>query len=111
MHTGTDFKATRGTPIQAPGMGKVVFAGRNGGYGKSVEIEHPSGVVSRFAHMSRIAVTKGQTVTARDTIGYVGSTGRSTGPHLHYEIRIGDKPLNPARFLTAGETITPIIEN
>lgn len=111
MHTGTDFKATRGTPIQAPGMGKVVFAGRNGGYGKSVEIEHPSGVISRFAHMSRIAVTKGQTVSARDTIGYVGSTGRSTGPHLHYEIRIGDKPLNPARFLTAGETITPIIEN
>lgn len=111
MHTGTDFKAPRGASIRAPGPGTVVFAGRNGGYGKSVEIEHPSGVVTRFAHMSRILVTKGQKVSAREPIGRVGSTGRSTGPHLHYEVRMDDRPLNPTRFMEAGEEIKPLLEN
>ncbi|WP_037545269.1 peptidoglycan DD-metalloendopeptidase family protein [Stappia stellulata] len=111
MHTGTDFKAPRGASIRAPGPGTVVFSGRNGGYGKSVEIEHPSGVVTRFAHMSRILVKKGQTVTAREPIGRVGSTGRSTGPHLHYEVRMDDRPMNPTRFMDAGERIKPLLEN
>ncbi|SDU17247.1 peptidoglycan DD-metalloendopeptidase family protein [Stappia sp. ES.058] len=111
MHTGTDFKAPRGANIRAPGPGTVVFAGRNGGYGKSVEIEHPSGVVTRFAHMSRILVKKGQTVAARAPIGRVGSTGRSTGPHLHYEVRMDDRPMNPTRFMDAGERIKPLLEN
>lgn len=109
MHTGMDFKAVTGTRIVAPAPGTVTFAGRNGGYGKSVEILHPSGVTTRFAHMSRISVSKGQKVAARDLLGHVGSTGRSTGPHLHYEIRIDDKPLNPSRFLRAGEKIRPLL--
>lgn len=109
MHTGMDFKAVTGTKIVAPGPGTVVFAGRNGGYGKSVEILHPSGVTTRFAHMSRISVSKGQKVAASDVLGRVGTTGRSTGPHLHYEIRIDDRPLNPARFLRAGEKIAPLL--
>jgi murein DD-endopeptidase MepM/ murein hydrolase activator NlpD len=109
MHTGMDFKAVSGTNILAPGPGTVVFAGRNGGYGKSVEILHPSGVTTRFAHMSRISVSKGQKVSTRDVVGRVGTTGRSTGPHLHYEIRIDDRPLNPARFLRAGDKIAPLL--
>lgn len=111
MHTGTDFRAPRGTAIRAPGPGTVIFAGRNGGYGKSVELRHPGGIVTRFAHMSRILVKEGQTVSALETIGRVGSTGRSTGPHLHYEVRIDDRPEDPGRFLRAGETLKPLLEH
>jgi len=111
MHTGTDFRAPRGTAIRAPGPGTVVFAGRNGGYGKSVELRHPGGIVTRYAHMSRILVKEGETVSALQTIGKVGSTGRSTGPHLHYEVRIDDRPEDPGRFLRAGETLKPLLEH
>ncbi|WP_186389271.1 peptidoglycan DD-metalloendopeptidase family protein [Stappia sp. TSB10P1A] len=109
MHTGLDFRAATGEVIRAPAPGKVIFAGRNGGYGKSVEIRHPSGVVTRFAHMSRISVNEGDTVATGARLGTVGSTGRSTGPHLHYEIRVNDRPLNPARFLRTGEKISPLL--
>lgn len=111
MHTGLDFRATTGVTIRAPAPGKVIFAGRNGGYGRSVEIRHPSGVVTRFAHMSRVSVSEGDTVSAGDPLGAVGSTGRSTGPHLHYEIRVDDRPLNPARFLRAGEKIATLLDD
>uniref|UniRef100_UPI003BAAC9EA peptidoglycan DD-metalloendopeptidase family protein n=1 Tax=Stappia sp. TaxID=1870903 RepID=UPI003BAAC9EA len=111
MHTGLDFRGATGTTIKAPAPGKVVFAGRNGGYGKSVEIEHPSGVTTRFAHMSRVSVTKGETVGLGETIGYVGSTGRSTGPHLHYEVRINDRPMDPMPFIKAGRKLSPLLRN
>ena len=111
MHTGLDFRATTGVTIRAPAPGKVIFSGRNGGYGKSVEIRHPSGVVTRFAHMSRVSVSEGDEVAAGDPLGAVGSTGRSTGPHLHYEIRVADRPLNPARFLRAGEKIATLLDD
>lgn len=109
MHTGIDFRAPTGTAIRAPAPGRVVFAGRNAGYGKSVEIEHPSGLVTRFAHMSRIAVEEGDHVKAGEILGQVGSTGRSTGPHLHYEIRQGDRPLDPLPFLRAGESLAALL--
>lgn len=109
MHTGIDFRASSGTPVKAPASGKVTFAGRNGGYGLMVEIEHPSGIVSRFAHMRRILVKKGDVLEVDQALGLVGSTGRSTGPHLHYELRIGEKAINPRKFLNAGYRLASVI--
>lgn len=104
-HTGVDFRETAGAPVFATGPGKVVAAGANGGYGLMVEIDHGNGVTTRYAHLSAILVKTGQTVPVRKTIGRIGSTGRSTGPHLHYEVRIDDDPVNPVRFLRAGEQL------
>lgn len=105
MHSGLDFKAPTGTSVYATGPGKVVKASWTGGYGRLVEIEHAGGIRTRYAHLSRISVKKGQYVEAGAKIGKVGSTGRSTGPHLHYETRMGKKPLNPSRFIKAGKRI------
>jgi len=105
MHSGTDFRAPSGSDVLAAASGKVVSAGWNGGYGRMVEIEHASGFTTRYAHLSQILVQEGQTVAVGDTIGKVGSTGRSTGPHLHYEVRRNDSALNPIRFLKAGRNI------
>lgn len=102
MHSGMDFKAPRGTPVQATGDGVIVKAGRNGGYGKVVEIRHKDGLISRYAHLSRITVKNGQKVRVGQTIGKVGSTGRSTGPHLHYEVRQGKTARNPSRYMQVG---------
>lgn len=102
MHTGVDFRAEHGSPVRATAPGKVVTAEYSGGYGNMVEIEHIGGVSTRYAHLSAIAVSVGQTVAAGAVLGRVGSTGRSTGPHLHYETRINDEPLDPTRFLKAG---------
>lgn len=108
MHTGVDFRAETGSPILATGPGKVVAAEYNGGYGNMVEIEHTNGLSTRYAHMSAIAVTVGQTVKAGAVLGRVGSTGRSTGPHLHYETRINEEPVDPTRFLKAGARLVGI---
>lgn len=108
MHTGSDFRAETGTPIYATGAGKVITAEYSGGYGNLVEIDHGNGLVTRFAHMSAIVATDGQTVQAGTLIGRVGTTGRSTGPHLHYETRLHDEPLDPARFLRAGEKLAAV---
>ena len=108
MHTGADFRAETGTPIYATGAGKVITAEYSGGYGNLVEIDHGNGLITRFAHMSAIVATDGQTVQAGTLIGRVGTTGRSTGPHLHYETRMHDEPLDPARFLRAGEKLAAI---
>ncbi|KZM47873.1 M23 family metallopeptidase [Labrenzia sp. OB1] len=108
MHTGIDFKAAYGTRVFATAPGTVVGAGRKGGYGKMVEIRHANGFVTRYAHLSRLRVAKGDHVLAGDLIGNVGSTGRSTGAHLHYEIRRGDKPSNPAAFLSAGDKLAAL---
>lgn len=105
MHTGVDFRADHGSPIRATAPGKVVTAEYSGGYGNMVEIEHAGGLSTRYAHMSAISVSVGQTVTTGTVLGRVGSTGRSTGPHLHYETRIDDDPVDPTRFLRAGEKL------
>jgi murein DD-endopeptidase MepM/ murein hydrolase activator NlpD len=102
MHTGMDLHATAGDPIYSTAAGKVVKAGWEGGYGQMVEIDHGEGLSTRYGHMSSIGVMVGQKVRAGQVIGRVGSTGRSTGPHLHYETRINGEAVNPERFLTAG---------
>ncbi|POF30227.1 M23 family metallopeptidase [Roseibium marinum] len=108
MHTGIDFKAPYGARVFATAPGTVIGAGRHGGYGKMVEIRHANGFVTRYAHLSRLRVSEGDHVLAGDLIGNVGSTGRSTGAHLHYEIRRGDKPSNPAAFLSAGDKLAAL---
>lgn len=110
LHAGIDFRTPRGTPIRAAGAGRVVTAGRSGGYGNLVEIDHGNGVTTRYAHLSSIAVERGQIVAAGDHIGRAGSTGRSTGPHLHYETRIDDEPVDPNRFLRAGRILMKMQE-
>jgi len=109
MHSGIDFRGRTGTPIQATGAGKVVRAGWAGGYGRLVEINHGNGWTTRYAHMSRIDVKIGETVSTGDLIGAIGSTGRSTGPHLHYEIRKNGKATDPVRFLKAGNRIADLL--
>ena len=98
-HHGMDFGARRGTPLLAVYDGKVSFAGRLGGYGRVVKIKHPSGYESLYAHQSRIKVHRGQHVKKGQTIGYVGSTGRSTGPHLHFGLKKRGRWINPAKVL------------
>ena len=87
------------------GDGTVTAAMRKGGYGKMVEIDHGNGITTRYAHLSRISVKAGDKVTVGMKIGATGSTGRSTGPHLHYEIRVNDTAVNPQRFLSAGKQL------
>jgi murein DD-endopeptidase MepM/ murein hydrolase activator NlpD len=101
MHSGIDFKGAVGSPIFAAANGRVTFAGHKGGYGQAVEITHPNGMLTRYAHLSRIDAKLGQRVAAGATIGGLGSTGRSTGPHLHFEVRINDRAVNPRPFLEA----------
>jgi murein DD-endopeptidase MepM/ murein hydrolase activator NlpD len=102
LHTGLDLKAEFGEPARATAPGRVSAADYAGGYGNMVEIDHGHGVVTRFGHLARISVRPGQRVAAGDMIGAVGSTGRSTGAHLHYETRIDGEPIDPQRFLEAG---------
>ncbi|HEV8590434.1 MAG TPA: peptidoglycan DD-metalloendopeptidase family protein [Pyrinomonadaceae bacterium] len=98
-HEGQDIDAAYGTPVQAAANGRVTIAGRQRGYGNVVYIEHGAGLSTRYGHLSQINVAVGQTVTRGQTIGLVGSTGRSTGPHLHYEVRIDNQPVDPRRYL------------
>lgn len=102
MHTGLDFRASTGEPARATAIGRVVKAGWQGGYGKMVEIDHGNGLTTRYGHLSVISVKVGDNVRLGQTIGEVGSTGRSTGPHLHYETRINGEAVDPQRFLRAG---------
>ncbi|MCB1508045.1 MAG: peptidoglycan DD-metalloendopeptidase family protein [Hyphomicrobiaceae bacterium] len=110
FHAGLDFAATSGTTVMATGAGRVIRAGRNGGYGLMVEIDHGHNLTTRYAHLSRILVSEGDTVTAGEAIGRVGSTGRSTGPHLHYEVRRSDDPENPQAFLNAARHIATYLD-
>ncbi|HEY3102388.1 MAG TPA: M23 family metallopeptidase [Pyrinomonadaceae bacterium] len=98
-HEGQDIDAAYGTPVQAAANGRVTIAGRQRGYGNVVYIDHGAGLSTRYGHLSQINVAVGQTVTRGQTIGLVGSTGRSTGPHLHYEVRIDNQPVDPRRYL------------
>ncbi len=107
MHRGLDFRAPHGSPIHAAADGRVSFVGWKSGYGKVVEIDHGAGMVTRYAHMSRFNSKVGAEVTAGDVIGAIGSTGRSTGPHLHFEVRINNNAVNPRPFL---ETAPHVLE-
>ncbi len=98
-HEGIDFPAPTGTPILAAASGKVINAEWHGDYGRMVDIDHGNGLVSRYAHASSINVREGDLVVRGQQIGQVGTTGRSTGPHLHFEVRLNGAPQNPARFL------------
>lgn len=99
MHSGLDFKGPIGAPIMAAATGKVSFVGTKAGYGKTIEISHGNGLMTRYAHMSAYRARVGQEVEAGDVIGAIGNTGRSTGPHLHFEVRINDRAVNPRPFL------------
>ncbi len=105
FHAGLDFVADAGTTVRATAAGTVVSAGVNGGYGEMVEIAHADGISTRYGHMSKILVTAGMHVDAGTPIGLVGSTGRSTGPHLHYETRRDGEPMDPALYLAAGKAL------
>jgi murein DD-endopeptidase MepM/ murein hydrolase activator NlpD len=98
-HEGIDVHAPTGTPIVAPAAGRVVYAGNDKGYGLVVEIDHGNGIRTRFAHCSRLAVRAGQQVTRNQLIAAVGSTGLSTAPHLHYEIHVNGKPVDPITYV------------
>ena len=102
MHSGLDFRGSTGDPVRATAGGKVTHASWNGGYGKLVEIDHGNGIATRYGHLSEINVSVGQNIRIGQTIGSVGSTGRSTGPHLHYETRIDGDAVDPQKFLRAG---------
>ncbi len=101
FHPGLDFKGPKGAPIYAAASGVVSFTGQRQGYGNCVEVSHGNGLITRYAHMSRIIARAGSQVVAGSVIGAIGSTGRSTGPHLHFEVRINDRPVNPRPFLEA----------
>ncbi|MGV6802012.1 MAG: M23 family metallopeptidase [bacterium] len=98
FHNGVDYGAATGTPIKSAGPGKVIFAGRKGGYGNLVIIRHGNECETYYAHMSKINVVHGQKVVGGMIIGRVGATGNATGPHLHFETRVNGKPVNPTLF-------------
>ncbi len=102
LHAGIDFRAPTGTRILATAPGTVITAGKSGGYGNMVEIDHGNGITTRYAHLSTILVNVGDRITTGEAIARSGSTGRSTGPHLHYEVRLNGEAVDPMRFLTAG---------
>jgi murein DD-endopeptidase MepM/ murein hydrolase activator NlpD len=99
FHSGVDISSSVGSPVIAPADGVVTFADFQGGYGRAIVVDHGHGITTRYGHLSSFAVTAGQSIQRGDTIGYVGLSGRSTGPHLHYEVRINDVPVNPYKYL------------
>lgn len=105
MHEGLDFAGPRGTPIYATGDGVVKEAGWHSGYGNSVVIQHELGITTRYAHLTRIHVSEGQRVSRGERIGDMGSTGRSTGTHLHYEVHVDGRPVNPMTYIRAADNV------
>ena len=108
FHAGLDFRGPVGAPIYAAAAGTVSFVGQRQGYGNVVEVSHGNGLMTRYAHMSRTEARFGQKVEAGSEIGKIGNTGRSTGPHLHFEVRINDRPVNPRPFLEANRHVQEI---
>lgn len=105
FHAGLDFKGPIGAPIFAAANGRVSFVGVQQGYGNVVEVDHGNGLMTRYAHMSGFRARVGQPVEAGQVIGLIGNTGRSTGPHLHFEVRINDRAVNPRPFLEAAANV------
>ena len=99
FHKGLDIRARPGTPVIVPAKGTVTMAGWDGAYGLSVEVQHSRAIITKYGHLQRIAVREGQQVKRGDLIGFVGSTGRSTGPHLHYEVKLNGVHVNPMRYI------------
>ncbi len=99
FHSGMDIDGERGDMVVAPANGTVLKAGWQGGYGYLIEIDHGNGLTTRYGHLSKVGVKEGDLIQRGQLIGLIGSTGRSTGPHLHYELRLDDKAINPRRFL------------
>ena len=99
FHSGVDIATTYGQSVLAPADGVIVFADFMGGYGRVIVVDHGRGVTTRYGHLANFAVVAGQRVRRGDTLGYVGLSGRSTGPHLHYEVRLNDVPVNPHKYL------------
>lgn len=99
FHAGMDIDGERGDNVIAPANGTIIKAGWQGGYGNMIEIDHGNGLITRYAHLSKVEIQAGDSVQRGQLIGLVGSTGRSTGPHLHYELRLNDKPINPRLLL------------
>jgi murein DD-endopeptidase MepM/ murein hydrolase activator NlpD len=106
LHPGVDLLHAYGAEIRATGAGRVVHAGLMGGYGTMVEIDHGNGLTTRYGHMSEVLVAEGQEVSQGAVLGRIGTSGRSTGPHLHYEVRVDGEPVDPERFLRAGEELS-----
>ncbi len=111
MHSGLDFKGPHGTAILAAADGVVSFVGGQGGYGNTVEITHANGLMTRYAHLSRFTVTQGQRVVRGTQIAHMGSTGRSTGTHLHFEVRLNGQAINPLKFLEANNNVLEVKAN
>jgi len=105
VHGGIDYAGAYNKPVMATGAGVVTFANRNGRYGKLVQIDHDYGFVTRYAHLAEISVKVGQRVERGTQVGLVGSTGRSTGPHLHYELRVGGQPRDPLKYIEVGRHV------
>jgi murein DD-endopeptidase MepM/ murein hydrolase activator NlpD len=99
FHPGVDIAAATGTPIVAAASGRVISAAPDGGYGNLIVVDDGNGVTTRYAHCSQIFARVGDTIAVGETIGAVGSTGNSTGPHLHFEVRVNDRPVDPVQFL------------
>jgi murein DD-endopeptidase MepM/ murein hydrolase activator NlpD len=105
VHEGIDMGASTGTPVAATGDGQVVWAGWRDRYGNLIEIDHGNGIRTRYGHLSKVMVTVGARVSRGAIIGLVGETGRTTGPHLHYEVRVGEQATNPMKFILAGQNV------
>ncbi len=103
FHAGADIKAAHGTSVYAAGAATVILARRQNGYGNVIYLDHGNGLITRYGHLSKILVKSGQTVDGTTEIGRVGATGRATGPHLHFEVRIDGRPVNPVLALRVGE--------
>ncbi|WP_051134278.1 M23 family metallopeptidase [Methylocystis sp. ATCC 49242] len=110
LHSGVDLRDEYGTPVRATAAGVVSVAGPQGGYGNMVEIDHGGGLSTRYAHLSAISVAPGQQVPPGGLVGRVGSTGRSTGPHLHYEVRMDGEAVDPSRFLRAASALGGVLQ-
>jgi murein DD-endopeptidase MepM/ murein hydrolase activator NlpD len=105
FHSGLDLSGPAGAVVMSTGDGKVTAAGNHGAYGNSVDVDHGFGVSTRYGHLSRVSVEEGQYVRKGEALGIQGSTGRSTGAHVHYEVRYNNKALNPKKFLEAGNHV------
>ena len=101
-HEGLDITAPTGTPIEAPGAGTVTYARWESGYGQTVTVDHGYGIVTKYAHASKLLVRRGQRVKRGDRIALVGNTGLATGPHLHYEVHVNGRPVDPLRYVLPG---------